>query len=415
MGVNPGLARLMLGQAQRGTGQKEAGTATLEKVINDLRTAALEGEQRLGLLARALNFGAPEKWDEVLQSFHGRSDLHTVLSLLRWRPPEEMSLTVQDMVTALEMEPSEQRAIRTIARQQRSRWPQEFDAAWRDIAGDIPAWFALDTRLEMQVMAWWNTPTWILSRDYLKSHPTLLESGTDIVLEEFELEGDAELVELHRHLLSAARDGDADAAYEAMLVSIEINDWTGSDNPEEYLAEHGELLRPEVMTALQEEGAVGDVESAQFAAVLELAQRGEAQAAFRAMKEPASVFRELQPAWRSKDIARLASLATIARATGDAAVRRKAMAVLATVRVLEQRSEESEALMSEALQGSTDVDRLELAAIAGDAIANYPAAAAELARLVQRLHAPNLDAALESAAVEDPAPAAADKAATTPE
>src|ERR1051325_8962868 len=96
-----------------------------------------------------------------------------------------MAATVGALVDAFNNVPAaEHRLLRQIARMRLARAPTEFDASWREATGDTPHWLKLDLGHEWLVDAWWNTPTWWLSRDYLKSHPALLDGDTDNILEE---------------------------------------------------------------------------------------------------------------------------------------------------------------------------------------------------------------------------------------
>ena len=184
------------------------------------------------LLAGAINSGAPDFWDEVLKGFDDQPDLHRTLNLLRWWASSEIVITVGALVEALDTRPStENRTLRWIARMQRSRASQEFDAAWQKRTGTVPPWLKLNEAHEWLVITWWNTGNWRLSRDYLKAHRELLDADTDIVLEEFSFEGmDNDLLNIHRQLLSDARQLGADAAYAPFLAALEVEEWVGSED-----------------------------------------------------------------------------------------------------------------------------------------------------------------------------------------
>ena len=78
-----------------------------------------------------------------------------------------------------------------------------------------------------------------------------------------------------------------------------------SEDPERYLAEHAELLRPEITTVLREQAKKGDAGSAVFVSILDLARRGESELAFQATKNPTRCMtiselpgaRRMSPAW----------------------------------------------------------------------------------------------------------------------
>lgn len=390
MTENRKLALLARGRAERGCGHEDLGTATLQKAIGELRGAVLENEDNGALLAHAINTAAPDLWDEVLAGFADRPDLRRTLSLLRWRSTDETPVTVNNLVDALDASPErEHRALRQMARQQRSRAPQEFDAAWRKKTGTIPGWLELNPAHEWLVIAWWNTPNWRLSRDYLASHPALLGAETEIVLEELELDGSRQnLLDLHRQLLKETREVGATAAYAPLLADLDVREWLASKDLEQHLAEHGELLRPEIAALLRERAGAGDASSAILVSILDLVQRGESELAFQADKEPSKILEHLQAAWRSKDIARLACLATILQGCAeDAQVKRTATMALAIARTLERVAEEPARLLAAALEGSSEVDRQKLSAMVGDAIQHHPDRAADLAWLIQEIPA----------------------------
>jgi hypothetical protein len=381
-------AVLTLGRAQRGNGKVELGTDTLRKEIALLRATARDSESGVFVLAAALNSAAPDFWDEVLEGFPDRPDLQRTLNIVRWRPPVEMPATVSALLEVFNILPAtEHRFLRGVSRQQRARAPKEFDAAWHDKTGLIPPWLKLDLAHEWLVIAWWNTRNWRLSRDYLRSYPALLDADTENVLEEFALEGsDNDLVNLHRRLLDDSRELGADAAYAPLLAGLEIREWLQSDDPERYLDEHTELLRPEITMALREKAATGDAGIAVFVSILDLARRGESELAFQATRESDSIHDHLMAAWRSADITRLASLATIVRGcTEDARMKRVSTLALAIARTLEHTDERPESLIASALEGSSKSDLTELVAIIGDAIQHHPASAFKLASLIQEI------------------------------
>jgi tetratricopeptide (TPR) repeat protein len=379
-------ALLSLGQAQRESGQVELGTQTLRKEIDRLRAAAGDSESGgVFALAGALNGAAPDFWDEVLEGFADRPDLQRALNILRFRPPSDMAATVGALVDALATAPNtKHRFLRQLARSQRARAPEEFDAAWRDKTGVIPPWLKLDRARERLLIAWWNAQNCKLSRDYLKSHPALLDADTNNVLEEMGLEeSKKDLVNLRRALLDDCRELGVDAAYAPLLADLEIGQWMQSKDPARYLAEHAELLRPEITTILRDQATKGYAGRALVVSILDLAHRGESELAFQATREPVLMHAQLRAAWRSTDITRLASLATIVQGcTEDAWTKRVSTLVLAIARTLEHTDERPDSSIALALEGSSESDRKELAAIIGDAIQYHPASAFELARLI---------------------------------
>ena len=381
--VNRPKALLNLGRAQRESGQVELGTKTLRREIDRLRAMAEVSKDGVVELAATLNFAAPDFWDDVIEGFTDRPDLQRALNIGRWRSPSDIAATVNALLDAFNTSPAtEHRVLRQAARAQRARATEEFDAAWREKVGEIPRWLKLDLGHEWLVIAWWNTQDWKLSRDYLKSHPALLT-----VLDEFALAGaNDDVVNGHRALLNDSREIGVDAAFAPLLEDLEIRQWMQSEDLERYLAEHPELLRPEIATTLRKR-AKGDVASAVFASILDLAHRGESELAFQAAEESGSMHDQLRAAWRAADISRLASLATIVQAcTEDGWTRRVSTLALAIARTLEHSDEPPESLIAPALEGSSESDRKELVAIVGDAIQHRPALASEFVRLISAIN-----------------------------
>jgi hypothetical protein len=134
---------------------------------------------------------------------------------------------------------------------------------------------------------------------------------------------------------------------------------------------------------LRDHATKGNAERALFSSILDLAHRGESELAFQATREPDSMHAQLRAAWRSADITRLASMATIVQGrTEDAWTKRVSTLALAIARTLDHTDERPDSLIALALEGSSESDRKELVAIIGDAIQHHPASAPELARLI---------------------------------
>jgi hypothetical protein len=376
-------AQLVLGRAYAGLGKAEA-TAILERVVHDIVAAVVAAEIGPGNLAATLNDTAPELWDDALSEVHDHIELHDVLRLMRARPPSELELTVESLVTAKNVN---ERTLRNIARSHRSRDPNAFDAAWRERTGELPAWLALDAMHEGLVVAWWNALNWKSSRDYLRAHPALLGAMTDVVLDELGFD-DAHETEIaqHRKLLDKARTMGADAAYAPLLAELEVLTWVEGDDPERYLMEHSELARPELIEALRANARNGDSRSALCASILELAQRGEQELAFKVFKDPRAALVHLQAALRSTDVIRLNALATILKeATEDPDLLARARTAIAIARILEGRQDDSEASLQASAEGGDDQVREQLVGMVGDAIAHHPLSAGSLARLIEQL------------------------------
>ena len=384
--LNEPLARLALSQAQRCAGQTDAAAVTLELVIGELRVAVLDEKLRPDVLAGALNATVGDLFDDVVEAFSDHPDLVRVFNILRRRTPQQAHLAVEALAEAFNStEPTEHRYLRGIAREHHRQAPAEFEAAWRDAVGETPDWLQLEPRRESLVIAWWNTPSWRLSRDYLQSHPALFEPGTEILIEEFRLDGDDDgLVDRHLNLLSESRRIGAEAAYAPLLRTIEIGDWKRSEDREEHLTKHEELLRPEIAETLREHAAEGDTDAATLAAIVELAQRGERALAFEAARKPASMVDHLESAVRSTDVTRLAALATIVvNSSDDARTTQRAAVALAIARAIQKEPQQVEEIIRTTFEENRADERQTLTTLVADAIAHHPESAVELASIIR--------------------------------
>ena len=389
--INRSLALVALGQALSGSGEAARGAAILHDVIGKLVEGVVRDPARdLPRLVAVLNSAGATMWDESLAALADQSDLVRVLRLMRRRPVGEIPVTVRGLLEALRNGPAEETMlVHKIARQHRQLDPARFDTAWQSEAGDLPEWLRLDLSLYLRVIAWWNTPTWALSRDYLQAHPELLAPDTDLVLQELRQEGKrTDLVGRHAALIASARAQGVEAAYETLLAEVSAEEWRKADDLREYLAEHPDLLRPQIMAVLRRDADGGDSAAGAFAAILELAQRGEEALAFEAVEQPASMFGRIQAAWRTADTARLAALAAIVfwQTEEDPPTRHRAAAALAIARSVEQRTADVDRMVAAALEGASAEERRTFVEDVTDAIGHQPASAVVLARLIPMLN-----------------------------
>lgn len=384
-GANRILATVLLAQARRASGDAAA-DASLRQTVDALRQAALAGQSE-GLLVYALNAAAPELWDEVLPQLAERPDLQRRCRLLRRRPADELDLTVRELAEELARAGGaghlEVREVREIVRHHRALAPAAFDDAWRRVAGTQADWLHVDPRLMHTVFAWWNTPSWQLSRRYLQAHPELLQPDIDTVLDELGLEpGRRPMAMRHRQIVDDARRVGLDAAYAALLLDEEIRAWLSSRERQEYLEQHGELMRPEMLDALRARADAGDAQCAVLHAVLELSRRGERRLAFEAMEAPSTLVDTLRTGWRGGDAARQRLIATIVwHVADDAPTRAPAAAALLIANAIESSSAEPDPALLQALHAADDGHGLFVAAVA-DAMLAHPRSAGVLGQLM---------------------------------
>ena len=383
--VDDRMAYLILGSAQRRNGQIEAGNRTVHRMLDELRKEVAVGRAGLDRLALALNIvGANDLWEEALRAVEQDPKAQRELSLMRLRSRTEIREAVHDLLGRLPSATNEEISlIHRVARLQRSRAPSEFDEEWSKQSGKLPAWLNLKPAHEFLVIAWMNIPNSQSSRDYLFAHPELLNPETNIAFEEMVLAGaQLDLIGVCRDILYTAAEKGIEAAYTRILANDDLQAWIHSDNCEQYLEEHPDLMRPEVAEFLGEKVNAGDVVAEAIGAMLELARRGERKLACQGLREPDSLVVYFQPALESGDVKRLAALATVVRGAADLdSVRRQAAAMLAIAHILD--GQPGDELMQGALKECPAEEREAFAVMVGEAIANYPRSGAALARLLQ--------------------------------
>jgi tetratricopeptide (TPR) repeat protein len=383
------VTRVALGRALRGTGAVDEGRRVLQEVVQALREAVLISDTNIGLLAATLNTGAADLWDDTLEALRDHPRQQRRLALMRRRPAGEVDLTVQMLLDMLDhADPGEQRLVHDVARSHRALDPANFDRAWHEQRGDGPPdWLLVPVAVEWAVIGWLNVPTWPLSHEYLQAHPVLLVPQADIVLEEFADPPDRrEMIDQHLQLLAAARRDGVDAAYAPMMLEIEVGEWLRSDAPQEHLARHPELQRPEVQEKLQAYSAEGEARATVFAAILELTRRGEQDLAFQALQKPDTMGGRLRAAWRGTDAPRLEALATIVSlASDDEAVALQSELAVLVAQVLQQREPEVMLALRERLQAQYEAQRAALAEVVNDAIEHHRSAESALSTLLTLL------------------------------
>jgi tetratricopeptide (TPR) repeat protein len=373
------LARINLGRALTGLGMEQEGRAALETGIAELRATMSDDEAQILQLAGALNVAGPAIWDEVLADLHDNPSLAGRLRVLRVRPVEELSLTIRDLIDAMDEAGSDGkrlRYLRSVARQWRSRAPAPFDAAWTHEAGAIPAWLPIDSALENVLVAWWNTPTWRQSRAYLEANPVLLAPATDILIDEMQAAGAREdLATKHLELLRDARAQGIEQAYAPTLARIVVSDWAKSEYSAEFLADHlDELRQPVVSDVLRARKAGGEASATMAMALLTLACAGEQSAASRIRQDVAFGVTTLRQALRSDDAMRLEALANLCLASAEIseADQRLASTALAIAYALSDRPAEAVATATAVAVGGGDpAQRADLVAIVVDAIGRH--------------------------------------------
>ncbi len=310
------LAYIVRGRALNETGAEDEGASVMAEGINRLRAIA-QGELRAAeLLAAPLSGADDAVWNAVLLSLADNPSLVENLQILRSRPVEQFGETVRCLHAALsepELVRGRARYLRMIARRERARYPDVFDAHWQHAAGDVPEWLRIDPALDRLAVAWWNADSWSHSRDYLAAHPELLEPGSDtLLLELLDAGANPTAVQQRRGLLAKARSDGIVEAYAPLLARVAVHEWSTAGFSSEYLTDHlEELLSPSVSAHLSERRDAGDAWAGAVLGILTLTRRGEQYAAYRVQRDAAFAATQLQLAKLADDSDRLQALTAL--------------------------------------------------------------------------------------------------------
>jgi hypothetical protein len=207
--------------------------------------------------------------------------------------------------------------VRGACRALRQHNALDFDAAWRNLTGELPEWLLVDPTVYQCVQEWLDTPTWQASCDYLREYAdTLLSDTVQLVFDELELATpDDPALSQHRSLLSTAHQHGIEAAYRLLLLGEMVNAWINTDTwsaSRAFLDEHqAELVSDEALAILADRAADGQDEAIVYHALLTLVRLGQTDFAYDAMTDPAQCQAELARARDDTDPSRLIAYATI--------------------------------------------------------------------------------------------------------
>lgn len=378
------FARIRLARALRAVGDDDAAEGPLSDGVSTL--VALLNEDPATIvpaLGGQLNRAAPKLWDDVLGSLDVEESTRHWLRLYRARPAEQLAETIADIVDTIEADiPMARITARVMARVERSDDPERFDDLWQLATGQLPAWLRLSPDQFDLVTRWIDTPTWEESRRMLAATPELLEPATDVVLDELgfeEMWDDAggQVIEIHRDLLAAARAGEADGAFDALIADALADAWDRAPDPLDHIADIELGIDPELLADRIED----DV---QRLAALFLVSNGEAALVRQIAHEQVPWHALLQAAWRALEIERLQALAYLCIASERSGLTDRTVALVALA-------------IADALMGDIDAAVAQLdedvIAVAGDAardavvevLARHPDYAEQLAPVLAAL------------------------------
>ena len=385
---NVPLARLAEGWALQHLGETERGDAIVNQVIGNAVENYRAGKEGPSRLSSILNEGGDDAWKTILASLSDSPQLLRELRVRRLRPVEEIDLTVGMLVEELASgDPSNVVGIRAIARSHRLINTELFDVAWQKATGELPAWLLLDLTLIGSAFVWITCDSLLSSRNYLEDRPSLLHSTTDAILEEFRFAGaSGELIDQAQDIISRARATSVREAYAPLLVADSMDRWLNSEDWIEHLNENPELLTFDFASYVSKMAGQDEEAYGPLAAILELVKRDESGIVREIEKDPCAGFKFLQPAWRSKDVSRLAALASLIRGLdNDDSYKIKSTTALAVARVLQNREADAKRLMMEAMKEAGADDVKGMTEILGDALAHHPSFAPSFAALIQMM------------------------------
>jgi tetratricopeptide (TPR) repeat protein len=338
----PDLASALnnLGIRYSNIGQRQEAVGPTEEAVRLYRQLAETNPAFLPDLASALNnlgiryseIGQRQEvnlaWDETLGRFADQPAAFAFLIVRRAldRPPNELPAACADLYRCLSLNDlpmSSVVQVRIACRELRQPNVLDFDAVWRDLAGELPEWLLVDPTVYQCVQEWLNTPTWQASFNHLREYAdTLLSDAAQLVFDELELATpDDPAISQHRSLLSGAHQHGIDAAYRLLLLGEMVDAWINTDTwsaSRAFLDEHqAELVGDEALAILADRAADGQDEAIVHHALLTLVRLGQADLAYDVMTAPTQCQAELATARSDADPTRLIAYATIGAASAS--------------------------------------------------------------------------------------------------
>ena len=176
--------------------------------------------------------------------------------------------------------------------QARRHWAADnaaFTSAWEQSTTEpTPTWLTVPAGLLATARAWITTGTYDQERDFLASHPELLDPAADEVIAEALLSASAEAASHYDGLRQAARLHGVEAAYRPLFLTLLARQFTeaGLDGQRSLLASRrDELLSAPVRDKVDSLAEAGDPIAVRARALLELAANGEEAPAMDALAD----------------------------------------------------------------------------------------------------------------------------------
>jgi len=303
----PDLASALnnLGVRYSGVGRRQDAVAPTEEAVRLYRDLARDNPASLPDLAMALTnlgvryseAGSPESgevaWREALVEIppSGRALLLTARAAAADAGHVEAA---RWLATGLQHAADDRGLTVAIHQQARRHWsanPAAFSSAWEHYTGQqIPAWLSVDRGLLETAEAWIGTETYTAERDFLASHPRLLDPAADNAVGEALLSVSEDAAQRYTALRETARAQGVEAAYRPLLLTILAREFTQAD-PDAQAAllatRLDDLLSATVRDTIETLADQDNAQAHRAKALLDLAALGEHEPVVEALIAPA--------------------------------------------------------------------------------------------------------------------------------
>jgi len=303
----PDLASALnnLGNRYSEVGRRQDAVAPTEEAVRLYRDLARDNPASLPDLAMALTnlgvryseAGSPESgevaWREALVEIppSGRALLLTARAAAADAGHVEAA---RWLATGLQHAADDRGLTVAIHQQARRHWsanPAAFSSAWEHYTGQqIPAWLSVDRGLLETAEAWIGTETYTAERDFLASHPRLLDPAADNAVGEALLSVSEDAAQRYTALRETARAQGVEAAYRPLLLTILAREFTQAD-PDAQAAllatRLDDLLSATVRDTIETLADQDNAQAHRAKALLDLAALGEHEPVVEALIAPA--------------------------------------------------------------------------------------------------------------------------------
>ena len=207
-------------------------------------------------------------------------------------------------------------AIHEQARRHLAVDPAAFTSVWTQHTGQqTPVWLNVPADLLEAAEGWIATSTYTEESDFLASHPELLDQSADEAVSEALLQISEDDAQRYIALRKAARADGVETAYRPLLLTILAHEFAQADPDTQQVllaTRRDDLLCAAVRDIINSLAEGDDAEAYRAQALLELAELGEHEPVFDALKAPAGFSALLHELANRPDTAALGPAATAA-------------------------------------------------------------------------------------------------------